>query len=84
MHSRLLTAGAQDSRARDRITMSETAGAKAPRPIKSAEKPVSLHPLSFKQAIVALLQVGPVDTDAPSETAPETAPNAARRTARPG
>ncbi len=40
--------------------------------MKSAEKPVSLHPLSFKQAIVALLQVGPVDTDAPSDPPSET------------
>ena len=45
--------------------MSRTEGKKQPRPFKSAEKPISLHPLSFKQAVTALLQVGPLDHETP-------------------
>ena len=74
MLRRLLTAVAQEGRSGDRSDMSESTGTKAPRPLKSAEKPVSLYPLSFKQAIVALLQVGPIGNDAPSEEAPDTDP----------
>lgn len=37
-----------------------------PRPFKSAEKPVSLYPLSYKQALEALLQTGPLGADAPT------------------
>ena len=44
--------------------MSQSETVRPPRPFKSAEKPVSLHPLSFKQAVIALLQVGPIDRDA--------------------
>lgn len=50
--------------------MSRTDGKKTPRPFKSAEKPVSLHPLSFKDAVVALLQVGRLDDDPPSKGDP--------------
>lgn len=52
--------------------MSQSDNVRPPRPFKSAEKPVSLHPLSFKQAVIALLQVGPADRD--SESQPEAAP----------
>ena len=45
----------------------ETGASKPARPFKSAEKPVSLYPLSFKQAVVALLQVGPMPVDLPGE-----------------
>lgn len=40
-----------------------TSHSRKPRPFKSAEKPVSLYPLSYKQALEALLQVGPVTAD---------------------
>ena len=43
------------------------------RPFKSAEKPVSLHPLSYKQALQALLQVGPLGADLRSDHAAENA-----------
>jgi len=49
------------------IVSSNTQGQKKPRQFKSAEKPLSLHPLSFKEALVALLQVGPVELDRPSD-----------------
>ena len=45
--------------------MPRTDGKKPPRPFKSAEKPISLHPLSFKQAVTALLLVGPLEDDTP-------------------
>ena len=45
----------------------EAGTAKPARPFKSAEKPVSLYPLSFKQAVVALLQVGPIPGDVPTK-----------------
>ena len=44
--------------------MSQSDTVRPPRPFKSAEKPVSLHPLSFKQAVIALLRVGRIDRDA--------------------
>ena len=50
--------------------MSRTDEKKPPRPFKSAEKPVSLHPLSFKEAVVALLQVGRLDDDTRSRGDP--------------
>ena len=46
----------------------ETGPAKPARPFKSAEKPVSLYPLSFKQAVVALLQLGPIPADLPAKS----------------
>lgn len=45
------------------------------RPFKSAEKPVSLHPLSYKQALEALLQIGPVSVDPPADQANTSATN---------
>jgi hypothetical protein len=44
-----------------------TSHSRKPRPFKSAEKPVSLYPLSYKQALEALLQVGPVSVDPPAD-----------------
>lgn len=54
-------------RAAGTIVSSGMQGRQKPRQFKSAEKPLSLHPLSFKEALVALLQVGPVDLDRPSD-----------------
>lgn len=45
------------------------------RTFKSAEKPVSLHPLSLKQALEALLQVGPFGPDRAAKR-PQTDPTA--------
>lgn len=50
-----------------------TSHSRKPRPFKSAEKPVSLYPLSYKQALQALLQVGPVTVDPPAEKPAPTA-----------
>jgi len=48
-----------------------TSHSRKPRPFKSAEKPVSLYPLSYKQAVEALLQVGPVKADGPIDRTEE-------------
>ena len=54
--------------------MSQSDTVRPPRPFKSAEKPVSLHPLSFKQAVIALLQVGPIDRDEDPRSEPAKTP----------
>lgn len=46
-----------------------TSHSRKPRSFKSAEKPVSLYPLSYKQALQALLQVGPIPVDPPADQA---------------
>lgn len=43
-----------------------TSHSRKPRTFKSAEKPVSLHPLSYKQAVEALLLVGPLSAEPPA------------------
>lgn len=58
--------------------MSQTEGKKSPRPFKSAEKPVSLYPLSFKQAVIALLQLDP--PQASPAPADDLTPKRSRRT----
>ena len=78
MRQWLLTAAASAARSKGRISMADTAGAKAPRPFSSAEKPGSLYPLSFKQAVVALLQVGPVDNAGAAKAASESEPQSTR------
>lgn len=57
----------------------EAGAAKPARPFKSAEKPVSLYPLSFKQAVVALLQIGPIAGDSLSKTEPPEAGTDSKR-----
>ena len=74
MRQWLLTASALAGLSKRRNPMADTAGVKAPRSFKSAEKPVSLYPLSFKQAVVALLQVGPVDNNGPAKAASDLEP----------
>lgn len=74
VQGRLLTAasaGGGDRRAG--VAGPATRDRKAPRPFKSAEKPISLHPLSFKQALVALLQIGPPRSE-PRDDAPDSGP----------
>lgn len=57
---------------------SDVQGQPRPRQFQSAEKPISLHPLSFKQALVALLQIGRIDLErkpggaAARETGPDS------------
>lgn len=55
--------------------MAVTPGRRATRTHKSAEKPVSLYPLSFKQAVECLLKIKPRAIDA---RASKPTPSAAR------